>query len=1172
MSLAEFLKKNNIVKVGDDTPDWIDYTKAEIKNNTIVGSAIDYISHLVDSSGYNSFNPLLFEPEKEIDEFIKNNPDLKNNELFLEHKEKLLDRVKNHPIEKQEFKNELSSLAHRARVIKSYSRENPKLSFALNSLAGLVDMPVYIAIGMAIEASAPVAVVTAMSSAGRRALFGGLSGIANSYILDKLSTREVSNSEYALNAILGGITYSLIKPNYYFKDTAVRAFNRIVDYDKLAKAKTKEEADEIIEQGFKKLKQEDISFNNNDIDNIIATYQDEVKKGTFDSEVFNKLRFDLRHYVSNSPSKTFSLLSNSFFHDKSLFGNAINKITAQELKMNIEDELIGKLNNGLRELVFKIDKNFLNRYSNATDELSDILGTIQLRRTINEEYTDEEAINDLMIEISKKFKIEPTKVEQLAKDSLAFIKEYSEYTYDVLSRYGSDGFDGKTIKKTDRYFHIDYRDDIPHIITDLGGNKKDLQKLIFEAFKNKLEKDKSILELAKDIVYSKKNIDNLSKDQIEELIKKEEKNITKQLKKQAKEFTEYLWNRHNAYREEYNPILTLFIGNKYTKHRLDIDRTTKITLSNGNILNFEHLSNKNFLTNFIKYARKMSGETALSKVKIPITKNIHINTIKKALNDIINTEDFEIFENIDKLKEIESFKKIADKIGNEKAHELIMSALDYSIKNKSLKDFTKTKEYKEIANYNLKLNTLGIEETRKKIAEELHEKMLNGEITKGQLEDELTRFDNLIKIFKGIPINDNPHSMAHRGFKIVSNFNIFRLLGMTYIPMMAEFGRVIYTTTALNIFDRFHILKEIIKQASRGNLNDKIIQEMQLYMGIGRELHNIIGSRYFDESFNIVNKSGKIIDKLERGSEKLADITLVLGGIKPLTAVLETMIGYDTIIKFSRGIFNGLTKNQQKFLNELGISEEVSKAIYENMKKYSKIKNDKLVELNINKWDNNTRMLFINAVKRYTHTVIQKSYIGDKVGSILLSDKIFSETMFGKLALELKNYMITAYATQLGRVINRKDLYMFGYLVSSIVALTAGYIAKEYLINQNNKERLKKRLEPKRIAVEVFNAIPEANYLPLIADTIYNGITGNSLFYQSRMSKPVDSFIRSMPTIDLLNRVFSIPKNIYDTASGNIKQSDINNLFGLMPNYAIMKYLREKAKGKIKYEKKYHIK
>lgn len=471
-------------------------------------------------------------------------------------------------------------------------------------------------------------------------------------------------------------------------------------------------------------------------------------------------------------------------------------------------------------------------------------------------------------------------------------------------------------------------------------------------------------------------------------------------------------------------------------------------------------------------------------------------------------------------------------------------------------------------------NNFNIEKARNQIKREMED----AGATERQIENDLVRFDEMVKELQGLPTSTDPFSAATQVQRIMKNLNIARLLGQTGWTMTAELGSVMFESGIRN-FMEFSSFKQMFRQFATGQIDDKLAKEIQLFTGLGANLNRAIGINKYDHEFSFTdltnaNQFDSMLNKIENFSEKATEATLLLGGVKPLTAGFE-MIMAKSILQEVMDIASkkSLSKGDYKFLNEIGLSEEMAQKIQAQISKYSKqvekkwSNGHKVTELNFDKWDDvDAQDMLITAMRRKAHQVVQRSSLGDKIG-IVAGKNLFKNTLVGRFFLELKDYMITSYVKQFGRAMERRDAYVLGLISTQMAFLTLGTAMQNYTNFVGNDDKMEKAFEPNNFLRTVIGRMPAASYLPTVIDNTARLATGDTIFNSNRYHSGVQDAFMSMPSVDLAAKVGSIFSMPYKAATGSFGGKEVDSLFGIAPlgnTYGVRtakEYLRAVAEG-----------
>ena len=406
---------------------------------------------------------------------------------------------------------------------------------------------------------------------------------------------------------------------------------------------------------------------------------------------------------------------------------------------------------------------------------------------------------------------------------------------------------------------------------------------------------------------------------------------------------------------------------------------------------------------------------------------------------------------------------------------------------------------------------------KNRIAKELNEAIAGKELTEKEAKKEMVRLETILKDLQGTPTAKDPASSGNRAYRIAHSYNVGRLLGQTFFTMPAEAMNVMWDQGLRSFIDAMPAVKSIMRAYKTGNIDTAQAKEIQESLGIYNEF--LSGPKLYEHEHDysaIVGSHKKdFVGKIESFGENFAEFTLMTGGIKPLTMIFQTahVLG---VFKKMKAVAKGgaRTTTYNKMIKELGLSKNMEQAVYDSMNKYA---DDTL--LNLGKWDPMTKEVFLVGVQRRTDSLVQMQRLGDQVSWVSEADYMFKDTIFGKIALELKQFVMTAYVKQLGRALNRKDKYMVGLIASQMTVLTLSYIAKQGVNYAGNQEKLNENLEIDKIVAGTMGMMPQGSVLPMVLNFGSNMAFGENLIGDNRHNGQMTSALSSLPIIDGANKV-----------------------------------------------------
>jgi hypothetical protein len=425
----------------------------------------------------------------------------------------------------------------------------------------------------------------------------------------------------------------------------------------------------------------------------------------------------------------------------------------------------------------------------------------------------------------------------------------------------------------------------------------------------------------------------------------------------------------------------------------------------------------------------------------------------------------------------------------------------------------------------------------------------------------LDNFDNAVGHLLGMSPKRDPNGDAWKTVRLLNNLTRATKLGGTWFAMAAELASVTNRVGFANMVKSLPALRQVFR-AYRGKEFDEVFQEIRLIEGLGSELNQMSSIAKYEDNvaFGITEASESLITKFltkaEKVSDSLSEATMVLGGVKSGTAMLEHMHSIAARVKMMKMARKGLDKKGYEFFEMYGFNKETADLIAGQINKFaSKDLNKPL--LNLDKWDNGLGQKWSLGVRRQSYTLVQKANYGDNV-AITLENKLIGDTPLGAIALSLKQYMTVAYNKQLSKgVMNLASmdkssldtLANWGYQTAF---LSLSYTAKQYANYGNNPEELDKRLQPEVIAKNVFSMSTFSTFLPSMIDTASEFAADETVFNTYSRGEPAG--LPGLPALEYIGQVYKGTKGIanYVSPAADASAADIRNAFNMLPFNNIM--------------------
>lgn len=352
----------------------------------------------------------------------------------------------------------------------------------------------------------------------------------------------------------------------------------------------------------------------------------------------------------------------------------------------------------------------------------------------------------------------------------------------------------------------------------------------------------------------------------------------------------------------------------------------------------------------------------------------------------------------------------------------------------------------------------------------------------------LDAFDATMEHLFGISSKKDPDGTAWRSVRTLNNLTRAARLGATWFAMSAEAARVAHRVGVKNLIQTLPQLKQVVNAYKGKEFND-VYRELMLHEALGGELNKMTSIARYDETNRLIKEQGTrtLLDRFERFSDVANEATMLAGGVKSGTAILEYWHSIAARTKMMDMARKGLDDKAYDYFEKYGFDRELADQIAEQINKFgSKDLNEPL--LNLDKWENGLGQKWSLGVRRQSYQLVQRSNFGDNA-AFVLEGKLIGDTVLGALALSLKNYMIVAYNKQLSKGLvdlsrgGKARMDTLGNWTYQAVFASVGYTAKQYAQYGNDSERLEEALSPERIALNTFSMTTFASLLPPVIDT-----------------------------------------------------------------------------------------
>jgi len=390
-------------------------------------------------------------------------------------------------------------------------------------------------------------------------------------------------------------------------------------------------------------------------------------------------------------------------------------------------------------------------------------------------------------------------------------------------------------------------------------------------------------------------------------------------------------------------------------------------------------------------------------------------------------------------------------------------------------------------------------ELTKKVAQEIDEAVgLSSASGKAQM----ANFESAIAHLLGVSSKHAPDDDLWKVVRTMNNLTRAAKLGATWFAMSVEAARIAHRVGFKNLYRSFPQLKQMRKAYLTGQ-GDVVYREMQLHEALGGELNELVSLAKYEDQLSAGAQGRRTwLDRLERFSDVANEATMLAGGVKSGTAILEYWHSISARVKMMDMARKGLDDAAYDFFAKYGFDRDLADEIAGQINKFgSKDLNEPL--LNLDKWENGLGQKWSLGVRRQSYELVQRANLGDQVaGRMLTGNKMLQDTLLGSLAGNLKGYMLVAYNKQLSKGIvdiarGGKDMMdTFGNWTYQTVFAATAYMAKQYTQYGNDPEKLEENLSLERIALGTFSMTTFATFLPALADTATDVLMDEKYFNQ----------------------------------------------------------------------------
>lgn len=175
------------------------------------------------------------------------------------------------------------------------------------------------------------------------------------------------------------------------------------------------------------------------------------------------------------------------------------------------------------------------------------------------------------------------------------------------------------------------------------------------------------------------------------------------------------------------------------------------------------------------------------------------------------------------------------------------------------------------------------------VENEINDKVAKNIITRDKGNAEMARMNHIINHYLGEPTSSMAGSETDKWIEALKNFTNFKLLGQVGFSMGAEVVNTISYIGVKNFFEASPQAKSMLKAFRTGKITDEEVQDIFDVFTVGDDFLRGIGSSRYDSTLTPEMSRQTYADMAVHYSEKMAQVTYLVSGMKPLTAFLQTV-------------------------------------------------------------------------------------------------------------------------------------------------------------------------------------------------------------------------------------------------------------------------------------------
>jgi len=359
------------------------------------------------------------------------------------------------------------------------------------------------------------------------------------------------------------------------------------------------------------------------------------------------------------------------------------------------------------------------------------------------------------------------------------------------------------------------------------------------------------------------------------------------------------------------------------------------------------------------------------------------------------------------------------------------------------------------------------------------------------------QLDFLYKSLTGRLAYDSDLSpLSQRNLARIREYSFIANMGMSGMSAIMELSNVMFETSFETLLKTAPQFKNLILDASTGQLKNRVAHEMMVATGTGGDgiLTKVTAQRNrleggIAEGEDFVG-SGEVT-ALDEKLGKARIFVSIASGLQGVTDILRRMSTYN----FATEVAMKAKRNEVAFSaikrEQMGISDEVALEINRQIRKHSEfVDDDTLDNLNLNAWDKTeagqaAKNVFLRAARREAQQSVQEVNNG--------SVSYWLRSEVGKSLFQFLSFPLASMEQQAGRLAVRAangDAVDVAKILTSAAALgTLMYISRSHINSLGRTDREEYMKERMKLGNVAFGAIGQIGAAS-IAHYIYEVTTG----------------------------------------------------------------------------------